>query len=194
MDPTRLLQSPRLPLALADGPSEAPRVSPADPARRVMTDLALGPVSVAASDSPIDVVLRTMKDAGVRFLFVLDDAGRLVGSVGAHDIQGEKPLQFLGTAGGGRTWRDVRVQDVMEPVSEWRVLDVGQVDRLTVRDVVALLADAGRRHLVVVADAPGGGQRVRGLFSASRVQQQLGVSLDAGGRATTFAEIERAIA
>jgi CBS-domain-containing membrane protein len=194
MDPSRLLQAPSPGLALADPATDATRASPGDPARSVMTDLRLGPVSVTGVDTPIAAVLQTMRDAGVRFLFVLDPDRRLVGSVGAHDVQGEKPMQYLRATGDGRTWHDVRVRDVMEPVAEWRVLDVRRVDRLAVADVVALLAEAGRRHLVVVENGTDGAQRVRGLFSASRIQQLLGVSFDATGRATTFAEIERAIA
>jgi CBS-domain-containing membrane protein len=194
MDPAALLRQPRLPLSLSDPASDAARVSPEEPARRAMTDLTLGPVSVTSTDASLGSVLQTMRDAGVRFLFVLDAGGRLVGSIGSHDVQGEKPLLCLRAIGDGRGWHELRVADVMEPVSEWRVLDAHRVDRLTVRDVTVLLAEAGRRHLVVVEDTADGAHRVRGLFSSTRLQQLLGTPLDATGRATTFAEIERAIA
>jgi CBS-domain-containing membrane protein len=194
MDLSLILESPRLPLALANERSDAPRVTASDPARRVMTDLRLGPVGMTEGDAPIDVVLATMKRAGVRFLFVADEAGQLVGSITSYDIQGEKPMQFLQSSGSGRRWQEVLVRDIMEPVGAWRVLDERQVDHITVAQLIGLMVDAGRRHLVVVETPRSGtGQLVRGLFSATRIQQLLGVTFDVPGRATTFAEIGRAI-
>ncbi len=195
MDPAALLQIPSRPLVFSDPDAEPVRVAGADPAIRVMTDLRFGPVSVTAHDITIGAALASMKDAGVRFLFVLDEAGSLIGSVSSYDIQGEKPLQFMQTSSGDRGWNDVQVRDVMVPLASWQVLDFGAVSRLSVNDVVVLLVHAGKRHLVVVEGTKSGAsQVVRGIFSASRVQRLLGAAIEIEPRATTFAEIEKRIA
>lgn len=195
MDPAALLQTPLKPLVFADPDADPDRVSGGDPAVRVMTDLRLGPVSVTTHDSSISDALATMKDAGVRFLFVLDEARQLIGSVSSYDIQGEKPLQFMQSSSGERGWRDVQVRDVMEPLASWNVLDFADVQRLTVDELVALLQHAGKRHLVVVEKTKAGrSQVVRGIVSAARIQRLLGAPIEIEPRATTFAEIEKRIA
>lgn len=195
MDPAALLQTPSKPLVFADPDADPDRVSGGEPAVRVMTDLRLGPVSVTTHDSSISDALATMKDAGVRFLFVLDEARQLIGSVSSYDIQGEKPLQFMQSSSGERGWRDVQVRDVMEPLASWNVLDFADLERLTVDELVALLQHAGKRHLVVVENTKAGrSQVVRGIVSAARVQRLLGASIEIEPRATTFAEIEKRIA
>ena len=199
MNLSALLQSPQLPVkfgSIQDDPSM--RVSLQDPSRKVMTDLAIGPVSTTTRSTPIDAALGTMKEAGVRFLFVFDELQRLVGSVTSWDIQGEKPMQAL-IAGRGRTRSDVTVGDVMEPVADWRVLDESLVDHLTVAELAELMVIAGRRHLVVVTSTPDepfkpGRTRVCGLFSASQVQRRLGVELPIERSPGSFAEYERLIA
>ena len=195
MDPSLLLKVPGIALALPNEQSEFFRLSRADSAVRAMTDLRLSPVSTTLPDSSIEAALSKMKQAGVRFLFVIDADGGLLGSITSHDIQGEKPLQFMQSTNGIRAWREILVQYVMEPMSQWRVLDFRHLQTLTVGDVVTLLVQAGRRHLVVVESAPNpSGKLVRGLFSASRIQHLLGISIDIEVRPTTFAEIERLIA
>ena len=195
MDPASLLQTPSKPLVFADPDASPDRVTGRDPAVRVMTDLRLGPVSVTTHDSSISEALATMKDAGVRFLFVLDEGRKLIGSVTSYDIQGEKPLQFMQSSSGERGWRDVQVRDVMEPLASWKVLDFADLPRLTVDAVVTLLQHSGMRHLVVVENTKAGrSQVVRGIISAARVQRLLGTSIEIESRATTFAEIEKRIA
>jgi CBS-domain-containing membrane protein len=195
MKPSTLLHSPDRPLVFNDPDAEPQRVSGRDPAISVMTDLRLGPISVTTHDSSISDALATMKDAGVRFLFVLDETRRLIGSISSYDIQGEKPLLFMQSSSGERGWRDVQVRDVMEPVASWQVLDYADVRRLWVEDLVPLLEYAGKHHLVVVENTRAGRtQVVRGIISASRVQRLLGASVEIEPLATTFAEIEKRIA
>lgn len=199
MNLSALLQSPQSPVAFPrEGEGTAPHVGPQDPARTVMTDLRLGPVSTTTRATTIDAALVTMKEAGVRFLFVFDELQRLVGSVTSWDIQGEKPMQTL-IGGHARRRADVTVGDVMEPVADWRVLDISLVDHLTVAEVAELMVIAGRRHLVVAERMPDrafepGQTLVRGLFSASRLQALLGSALPIERRPSSFAEYEQLIA
>jgi hypothetical protein len=87
------------------------------------------------------------------------------------------------------------VENIMEPIAEWLVLDHAQVARLTVGEVAALMSKAGRRYLVVVeclnGDAAG---QVRGLFSGARIQMLLGAPAPGVAPAHGFAELGREIA
>lgn len=178
--------------------SMAPAAGLADPAVNVMTDLTKSQVIVVRDITPIDEALAYMKDSGVRLLFVVDDGQRLVGLITSTDIQGEKPLRYLHSIGcmhTSCTRVDVLVRDIMVPVAAWQVLDFWAVKRATVSQIVSAFKATGRRHLVVVEASDSGMTGiVRGLFSASRLEQFLQQSIETLCTATSFSEIEQVLA
>ncbi len=193
MDLASLLKHPPATLRLeTDDPGQLRRD---DPARKVMTDLRVAPAGTITPETLVDAALEAMKHAGVRFLFVVDADRRLLGSISAFDILGEKRMQLLHASAGAHRWHEMQVRDLMEPLHDWRVIDYDDVRTLTVGRVATLLREACRRHLVVIerggdASPP----TVRGLFSAARVARLLGEPVDVESRAATFADIERRIA
>jgi hypothetical protein len=108
----------------------------------------------------------------------------------SRDIEGEKPLRFQHEAGVGRS--EVLVRDIMTPRDRLDVLQLDDVQRARVGDVVATLRHLGRQHALVV-ERDGARQRVRGLFSTTRIGRQLGTVLEVGETAHTFAEIGAAL-
>ncbi len=190
-----LLEPPKGRLLI--GPSDYAYLSPTDPASQAMTDFRNGPMITTPASTSIELALQQMKLSGARFTFVVDERGALVGSVTSYDIQGEKPIRFMQSLDrslGTGAWRDVTVEDIMEPVAEWHVLDHLAVARLTIGDVASLMSDTGRRYLVVVERTKDGeAQQVRGLFSGARIQMLLGTAAPGVATAHTFAEIEREI-
>jgi CBS domain-containing protein len=151
------------------------KVDPSAPAVTAMTDFRTAPVVTTRFDTSIDDALAQMKRSGARFTFVTGADGSLVGSVTSYDIQGEKPVQYMVSVGCSETtcaWRDVQVENIMEPISNWLVLDHSRASRMSVAQVADLMAQGGQRYLVVVeaAGEPGGARQVRGLFSAARLQ------------------------
>jgi CBS-domain-containing membrane protein len=191
-----LLETPKGPLLMRPR-SDYAYLSPTDPASQAMTDFRNGPMITTPASTSIGLALQQMKLSGARFTFVVDDRGGLVGSVTSYDIQGEKPIRFMLSLDRSLTtgaWRDVTVEDIMEPVAEWHVIDHSAVVRLTIGDVASLMSDTGRRYLVVVERTNDGEeQMVRGLFSAARIQMLLGTAAPGPALAHTFAEIEREI-
>jgi hypothetical protein len=122
-----------------------------------------------------------------------------MGSVTSYDIQGEKPIRYMQSVGCSHTtcaWRDVVVENIMEPLAQWQVLDHAYVTRLAIGDVAALMSNAARRYLVVTERLKDDDRRrqVRGLFSAARIQFLLGSAAASVAPAQTFAELEREIA
>ncbi len=200
MSPTRrtLLEIPKGPFYMPGSHNDDAFLSPDEPASHVMTDFRTGPMITTPASTSIELALRQMELSRAHFAFVTDDDAALVGSVTCYDIRGEKPIRYMQSMGCSHTtcaWRDVTVENIMEPVARWQAVDHADVARLSVGDVAALMADAGRRYLVVVEHTKDGEARqVRGLFSAARIQWLLGTGAPGVAPAQTFAELEREIA
>jgi CBS-domain-containing membrane protein len=170
----------------------APRVRPADPALSVMTDLRRVPAVLVDPDVDMEAAMRIMIRRNVRSLFVVNVDNEVLGLVTATDLLGEKPMQHLARTGGRRG--DIRVHDLMTPQARLEVLAMGDVEHACVGQVLATLNEAGRQHAMVVEGGAGGREVVRGVFSASQLEKQLGEPVAVGAApARTFAEIQAAL-
>lgn len=194
---TLLLQSPQGQLLMPGARSDYAYLSPNDPASQAMTDFRNGPMITTPAQTSIALALQQMKLSGARLVFVVDERGTLVGSVTSYDIQGEKPIRYMQSLDRSHTtgvWRDVSVENIMQPVAEWHVVDHAAVARLTIGDVASLMSDAQLRYLVVVERLKDGGAwHVRGLFSGTRIHLLLGTASPGVASVHTFAEIKREI-
>ena len=169
-------------------PQPPGRVDLDDPAFAVMTDLATVPAATTVADEYADRAHARMLERGVRLLFVLDRDSRVIGVITATDLLGEKPMRIVQSHGIAR--HEIRVADLMTPAGQIEVLSLQEISQMRVGHVVATLKAGGRQHLLVAED---GGQRVRGLFSASQVARQLGMQVQTEEVASTFADIEAAL-
>lgn len=167
------------------------RVTLEDPAVEVMTDLTRVPAVLVDPDVEIEAAMRIMVRRNVRSLFAVSVDNEVVGLITATDLLGEKPLQHIERYGGRRS--DIRVADIMTPAARLEVLRMDQVERARVGHVVATLKRAGRQHAMVVEDDASARQVVRGVFSASQLERQLGQPLPTAATAHTFADIEAAL-
>jgi CBS domain containing-hemolysin-like protein len=142
------------------------------PALAVMTDFkTVYPVTVHP-DVAIDDALRKMKTAGVRLLFVMNDADEVIGLVTAKDIMGERPITIIEQKRVPRS--AVTVAAIMTPQPDIQVLDIARVRRAQVGDIVETLRTLERQHaLVAEIDAATGAQRVVGMFSTSQISKLL---------------------
>lgn len=168
------------------------KVTLEDAAVNVMTDLKHVTAVIVLAGDTVDEAHRRMIQRGVRLLLVVDQHRRLVGIITATDIQGEKPVQAATERGLRR--EEVLVHDIMIPQQGLEVLDMEDVRVAKVGHVVATLKKAGRQHAVVVEHDAKGRQTVRGLFSATQIARQLGVSIQTSEVARTFSEIEAMLA
>lgn len=167
------------------------------PALALMTDFRERAPHLVRDTVQIDDALERMRDAGVRLLFVIDAASRLIGIVTSYDIQGERPMRYLQSLDCSlHTCRrsDVQVRHIMEPLSELRVVDLEDVRHARVADLESAFQAEGRMHLPVVERLAEGRMRIRGLFSATELERRLGRNIGVVARAQNFAEIERAMA
>ena len=172
----------------------SPQLVRADsPAIDVMTDLKLVAAATIDSETLVDVANQAMIARGVRSLLVLDATTTLVGLLTARDILGERPMQVVRDR--GLRHDEIRVKDIMTPGSAIEVLQMNDVLRAKVGQILETLKQSGRQHaLVVDQDTVTGRQMVRGVFSASQIARQLGIPMQTTEVARTFAEIEAVIA
>ncbi len=168
------------------------RVKLSDQATDVMTDLTkVSVVSVRAKTS-MDKANAKMIKYGVRMLLVLDDNEQIAGLITASDVLGEKPMRFLQNMGG--THADIMVRDIMTTQREMEVLNIEDVRKAKVGDIVLTLKAAHRQHSLVASTSPDGMQKVCGLFSITQIARQLGAQVQSFELASTFSEIEAVIA
>jgi CBS-domain-containing membrane protein len=168
------------------------RVTLNDSALQVMTDLESTTAVIILPADTVDEAHTRMIQRGVRLLLVVDENRNVLGIVTATDILGEKPVQVAVQRGSGRG--EIQVRDIMTPQERIEVLDLAALRGAKVGHVVATLSKAGRQHAVVVERDTRGGQTVRGLFSATQIARQLGVTIQLTEVARTFSEIEATLA
>jgi CBS domain containing-hemolysin-like protein len=163
-----------------------------DAAVGVMTDLERVTAVIVLPGDSIDEANRRMIQRGVRLLLVVDQDRKVQGVLTATDVLGEKPVQVVVARSIRRD--EVQVRDVMTPLGQMQAIDLNQVLASRVGHIVATLRQAGRQHALVTDRDAKGGVRLRGIFSATQIARQLGLSISTGAIASTFADIEAQLA
>ena len=168
-------------------------VGAGSPAIEAMTDfLRVNLVTIGASESLVDANAR-MISRGVRMLIVSAPDDGVLGLITARDIMGEKPMQLAQSHGCKRD--ELRVTDLMTPIGSVDTLYLNEVLNARVIDILDALKHLGRQHILVEDVDPATGlPRVRGMFSATHIGRLLGVPVLGFELASTFAEIEAALA
>lgn len=163
-----------------------------DPAMHVMTDFRCATAVIILAGDTVNEAHRRMIQKGVRLLLVADQDRRVVGIITATDVLGEKPMQAVTQRGIPRD--ELLVRDIMTPQRQLEALRLEDVRSSKVGHIVATLRRAGRQHTLVVERDGNGRQLVRGLFSATQIARQLGVTIQTDQVARTFYEIEAQLA
>lgn len=144
-----------------------------DPAVSVMTDFRVRSMFNVAPDETIDQALSKMQVAGLRMAFVKEsNSEKLLGSITSYDIMGEKPMRFLQSVGFSDrsiTHKDILVSDIMEHTKDWEVVEMREVEKATVQNVLEALQKHGRTHMPVLDIQAGKEPRLRGLFSSAQI-------------------------
>lgn len=168
---------------------ETPKLVTLDsPATDVMTDLRRVQVVTVEPDERAEMALQEMIHAGVRLLLVTSTSDEVVGLLTARDLMGERPVKV---ASEERISHDqVRVEQVMTPRESIDALNIADVRRARVGDIVVTLRDAGRQHALVMDPLPKG-EVVCGIFSVTQIGRQLGLEISANGHAQSFVELAK---
>jgi len=168
-------------------------VTLASPGLEVMTDLALVKASTVDPTVALARAEQVMIHQGVRMLFVVSNFPCVEGLVTASDLIGDKPMRLVNQRNVHH--EDLCVADVMTELSQLDALDFDQLKAASVGQVIATFRKFGRKHLLVVQNATTTSPaRIRGVISLTQLERQLGRPVVATEIATTFAEIEKALA
>jgi CBS domain containing-hemolysin-like protein len=158
----------------------------------VMTDFqSVRAITVPASVS-MDYALERMRANHVHLLLVTDERNTILGLITSTDIESEKPLIAMRRLGVRR--EALNVADVMTVRERIEVVNMEDVARASVGDVVATLKAVGRQHAMVIDSNDSGRRVVRGLFAVSQLNRQLGTLFHPIEIARTFCEVETALA
>lgn len=143
-----------------------------DPALSAMTDFRSRSSVTLSETVSLDEALGHMKHNGVRCAFVVDEKKQaVVGMITAYDILGEKPQQHMRFTEVSHD--DVLVKDIMQKISDWRVVDINDIEQSTVGDLLDAFNETGVTHLPVMEMTENKEQRLRGLFSFAKVKRLL---------------------
>lgn len=168
-------------------------VSLDSPALSVTTDLARVKAATTQPGTRLRQAEQIMIYQGVRMLFVVTDMPSIEGLVTTTDLHGDR--QVRAAHDRRLRWDDLSVADVMTPFAELQAVPYEDLCKASVGDVVATLVRWGRNHLLVVEQPTAStARRIRGVISRSQIERQLGRAIDITPVATSFAEIERALA
>lgn len=175
---------------------EAPAVVPGsirlrDPAETVFTDFRkITPFSIMAS-AALDDVDEKMIASGVRLLFVTDNEASLLGLITYTDLYGEKPVRYIREQGGSRN--EIIARDLMTPLDHLESLHQDEVNHCKVGDIIETIKSIGRQHMLVNETADDGSQVITGMFSSTHIERLVGMKIELSARASTFADLERAL-
>jgi CBS domain-containing protein len=148
------------------------RVKLTDPAVAVMNDFTREfPVTVD-EERQIDAALGDMIRLGVRALLVVRER-QVVGLITSYDIEGERPLQCIQRLSYTRR-QDILVGHVMTPWTDLLTLSWRAITDACAGDLLEVFRETDLMHLLVVESAAGA-SLVRGLFSRTRLERQLGL-------------------
>ena len=185
----------RLEAGLAIAQASASHNSPVDlgsPAWEVVTDLTLVKAATVHPASSLRQAEQAMILHGVRMLFVVAEAGTIVGLVTSTDLHGDRQVRLAQEQ--HLRYDDLGVADVMTGLGMLDAVDFDALKDATVGDLIATLKHFGRNHMLVVQPATHATpRRVRGVISRSQIERQLGALIDVTPIASSFFEIERAL-
>ena len=172
-------------------PSGSTDITLDDAAFSMMTDFSHTRPFATTANASIDEINTKMIACGVRLLFVAERDEVLLGLVTYNDIFGEKPLQYIKEHGGKR--EEIIVIDIMTPMNRLESLQLSDIRRARVGDIVETMKTSGRQHILVSEEQPDGSQTISGMFSSTQIEQQLKIKIELSPRANTFADLERAL-
>ena len=174
-------------------PWQSEPVTLGSPAIKVMTDLTLVKAATIQPNIPLRQAEQVMIYQGVRMLFVVSDMPAIEGLITTTDLHGDRQMRLVHER--GLRYDELCVADVMSGLSLLDAVDFDDLLHADVGNLIATLKRFGRNHLLVLqaatATTP---RRVRGVISRAQIERQLGAPVTVTPIASSFSEIERALA
>jgi predicted transcriptional regulator len=159
---------------------EIPEVTYDSPADHVMTDLKEKLAITIDPKASLHEVRLQMLDKNIHLLFVVDNNNFIDGIITSDDLSDEKSIQ-LGVK-LGITYREIRAADIMTAVKNLEVLEIEDITKAKVGNIVATLKSAKRVHALVIEKGTENAEQlmIRGIFSLNQIGHQINMELQTG--------------
>ena len=159
-----------------------------DPATSVMTDFHIKTPYSTTEGTFIPAALQQMKLSKVKSLFIVDQEDSVIGHISARDIQSTK-------ATTAAEYHDVKQSEVtvkmlMTPVDRLHTLYFSELSNARVGHIVRLFHELQVNYVFVIEE---GSEKIRGLFSVSRISLQLGENVMGNLSSQSVAEMSHVI-
>lgn len=167
-------------------PEEFNELDMHSPATAVFTDFKKHrPLTIEGSTPAVDVET-LMRKAHVKMKLVVDSSNEFIGTISTEDLSEQN---FMIRIAHGDRLQELTVSDMMCPKQSIMALDLEQLKRSTIGDVIESLQRAGQQHCLVVDRS---NNHIRGLISASDVARRLHVPIRIE-KVPTFVDIFRTV-
>lgn len=143
------------------------------------------PLTIEGSTLAVDVEM-LMRKAHVRMKLVVDADNEFIGTISTDDLS--EPSFMIRIANGERL-DEITVSDMMCPKRCLMALDLEQLQRSSISDIIDCLQRSGQQHCLVVDRSH---DHIRGLISASDIARRLHVPIRIE-RVPTFVDIFRTV-
>jgi DeoR family transcriptional regulator, catabolite repression regulator len=143
------------------------------------------PLTIEGSTLAVDVEM-LMRKAHVRIKLVIDADNEFIGTISTEDLSEQN---FMIRIANGERLDEITVSDMMCTKQSLLALDLGQLERSSINDIIETLKRSGQQHCLVVDQSR---DHIRGIISASDVARRLHVPIRIE-RVPTFVEIFRSI-
>ena len=164
------------------------QVSLEDPAIEVMTDFTQVTAISVNPCASLEQASERMISSGVQMLFVTNQYHEVMGLITMNDLNGTKPMQVLSENGG--KMEDLMVRDIMTPRLKLEALELTDILKSRVGDLLETFKRMGRQHaLVVENEEDTGKQIIRGVLSTTQLSKQLGYEVQSSHMASNIAEM-----
>lgn len=143
------------------------------------------PLTIEGSTLAVDVEM-LMRKAHVRMKLVVDADNEFIGTISTEDLSEQ---YFMIRIANGERLDEITVSDMMCPKDNILALDLDQLERSSISDIIETLKRSGQQHCLVVDRSH---DHIRGLISASDVARRLHMPIKIE-RVPTFVDIFRSI-
>lgn len=143
------------------------------------------PLTIEGSTLAVDVEM-LMRKAHVRMKLVVDANNEFIGTISTEDLSEQ---YFMIRLANGERLDEITVSDMMCPKHAILALDLEQLERSSISDVIDTLKRSGQQHCLVVDRSH---DHIRGLISASDVARRLHMPIRIE-RVPTFVDIFKSI-
>jgi CBS-domain-containing membrane protein len=155
-----------------------------------MTDFHVKAPCTTTEDNIIQAALQQMKLSKVKSLFVLGEQDQVIGHISARDIQSTKPTLIAKEHDIKPT--EVTVKMMMTPTHHMHSLYFSELSNARVGHITRLLHELQVNYIFVL-EPEAGMDKIRGMFSISRISRQLGENVTGDLSSHSVAEMSHLI-